>query len=153
MHSSLSNMNSDCRISKHPRGFLELERQFVLLDGNKTRECTINTVSNCLGIVNVKISNAQLDAIIRRVIKPNSEKVNYLEMINELRGQMNKIREGAVNALFKDIDVDNRGSIGSNELIKWFKPLNIPTSMPNTRLRSQFTLISLTSWICSADSA
>lgn len=91
-----------------------------MVDNQKNRECTINQLSTCLGLVGVKLSNEELDLIFQRVAK-GAQAANYLEIINELRGQMPSHREGAVVALFRDIDVKNRNAIEVNELVRWFK--------------------------------
>lgn len=121
-----SKPRSDLRMTKVPRGFLELERQFVLIDTNRTRQCNINQLSNCLGLVGVKISNEELEAVFQRAAKGASD-VNYLDIINELRGQMSKHREAGVISLFKDmIETTHSDYVTASQLLKWFRADNHP---------------------------
>ena len=78
-----------------------------------------------LGLLGVKLSNEELELVFHRVANGASTG-NYLEIINELRGQMSETREGAVIALFRDLDEANRNRIHSTELSKWFRAENHP---------------------------
>lgn len=105
---------------------MELERQFVVIDTNRTRQCTINQLSNCLGLVGVKVNNEELEAVFQRTANGASQ-VNYLNLINELRGQMSKHREDGVVSLFKDM-VETTGSkyVTASQMLKWFRADNHP---------------------------
>ena len=110
----------------NPKGFLDLERQFVLIDTNKTRLTTIDQLSSCLGLINVNISNDELVAIFQRASK-GEHRTNYLDLINELRGQMSKHREDGVISLYKDMtETTGLDYVTSNQMLKWFRADNHP---------------------------
>jgi hypothetical protein len=113
-------------LALNPKGFLDLERQFVLIDTNKTRLTTIDQLSSCLGLINVKISNDELAAIFQRASK-GEHRTNYLDLINELRGQMSKHREDGVISLYKDMtETTGLDYVTSNQMLKWFRADNHP---------------------------
>ena len=112
---------SNSRLSANPRGFFEVERQFVLIDTQKSRLANINQVSTTFGLCGIKLRNDELDVIFRHVGQGRPQ-VNYLELISELRGQMSPKREGSVTALFKDMDPRNTGTVLSKDLLEWFRP-------------------------------
>jgi len=105
---------------RNPLGFFDLEKQFVSIDTKKTRQCTLSQLSSCLGICGVKIRNEELEAVFKKASKGGST-ANYLELISDLRGQMTKVREGAVTALFKDMDPRNQKMVMFGEVTKWLQ--------------------------------
>lgn len=117
---SSSRLHSYLRLSANPRGFFEVERQFVLVDTQKSRLASLNQVSTTFGLCGIKLRNDELEAVFRQVANGQAQ-VNYLELISTLRGQMTAKREGAVLALFRDMDPKNSGVVQAQALLDWFR--------------------------------
>lgn len=55
-----------------------------------------------------------------------SERINYLTLLSEIRGQMNEAREGTVTALFRRMDSGAAQEISTDDLMDKFRPENSP---------------------------
>jgi len=103
------------------RGFLALERSFVLLDDTKTREISFDQFSTALNENLLDMNDAEKQ-VLYHSCKGDSKNLPYLKWINEMRGQMPQGRESLCSELFDVLDQRKNRTIKVDDFERRYYP-------------------------------
>lgn len=104
-----------------PRGFLALERSFVLADDGKTRELNLDQFACALNENGLDTTLAE-KRILFEASQGDARGLPYLKWISDMRGQMPPVREQLCSELFQLLDARGSKMINVDVLEKRFNP-------------------------------
>lgn len=104
-----------------PRGFLAIERSFVLADEGKTRELSMQQFSEALLENGIDTTQAERK-ILYETSSGDGKNLPYLKWINDMRGQMAPERENLCSELFQLLDTRGTKNINVESFERRFNP-------------------------------
>jgi len=101
-----------------------LERLFVLADEARLRTISAKVLAQAFSDYELDVRPEEIQTIFKHTSEDGGKTINYLNLLSDIRGQMNEYREKPVTALFRRIDRNNSEMISTDDLVNAFRPEN-----------------------------
>jgi len=101
---------------KGPRTFINLRRQFRIMDDNNDGCISYPEFVKCLKDFGCNFSEGELKELFQRVDKMGAQKMNIDEFCREYVGEMSSSRRALVDEIFSRLDTNHDGLVGLNDV-------------------------------------
>lgn len=123
--------------SRGLRGIVGLAQQLRIADFEKTGEIDLHDFTQVIQAFNVPISNTDIRSLFETFDRNKKGKINYMDFMTAIKGEMNASRRAAVELAFKNLDVGNKGFITLKELLGGYCAKNHPLVCSGKRTEEQ----------------
>jgi len=123
--------------SRGLRGIIGLAQQLQIADFEKTGEIQLHDFVQVIQGFNVPISNADIRSLFGIFDRNKKGKINYIEFMTGIKGEMNAHRKAVAELAFKHLDTNNKGAITIKDLLGRYCAKNHPLVRSGKRTEEQ----------------
>lgn len=123
--------------SRGVRGVIGLAQQLRIADLEKYGEIDANDFIHVIQNLKIPISSTDIRSLFELFSKDKKSKINYIEFMRAIKGEMDSNRRGLVEFAFKKLDKDNTGTVTIRDFLGAYCAQNHPLVRAGKRTGEQ----------------